>query len=98
MEDFIAALREVETNGSILAMAPNASETQEKFEVPEHEKEADYMRYLYNEGEFVDDLTGRDLSKELVIKARMLELKFFRDLEVYNKVPRRPGVKTITTK
>ena len=50
----------------------------EQYEVPKHEEEYDYMKELYNDGGFVDDMSGNSLSKDLVIKARMLELGFFR--------------------
>jgi len=66
--------------------------------VPEHEEDAENMRRLYLNGDFVDDLSGQNLSKEMVIKARLLELGFFRNMKVYDKVRREPGMKIITTK
>jgi hypothetical protein len=56
------------------------------------------MEYLYKDGEFVDDISGKSLQKDLVIEARLLELGFFRDLEVYTKVDREPWMRPITTK
>ena len=57
---------------------------------------------LYDQYDFFDDVTGQELDKELATEARKLEMKFFRDMKVYEKVPRwhaaRDGCKVITTR
>jgi len=66
--------------------------------VPEHEDEGGVLHKLYEGGEFVDDLSGKDLDKELAIKARLLELNFFRRHKVYTKVPKETWMRPISTK
>ena len=48
-----------------------------------------YMRHLHSGKEFFDDVHGKWLEKERAIEARRLELKFFRKMGVYTKVPRK---------
>ena len=43
---------------------------------------------LYQDFEFIDDVSGRVLDHELAVKARKLEMDFFRKMRVYDKVPR----------
>ena len=43
---------------------------------------------LYKDFEFIDDVSGRVLDHELAVKARKLEMDFFRKMRVYDKVPR----------
>ena len=66
--------------------------------VPEHEPDAEAMDALYQGCEFTDDLSGAELDAKEVIKARLLEMRFFRRMGVYTKVERRPGMKVISTK
>ena len=58
------------------------------------------MDGLYNDYDFVDDISGKQLDKALAITARQEEIKFFRDRQVYHKVPRSEawGHKIIRTK
>ena len=65
--------------------------------VPEHEEEA-HLAELYEGGEFVDDITGKSLDKDMTIKARLLELNFFRQHQVYTKVPKESWMRPISTK
>ena len=62
-----------------------------------HEKEA-----LYDPYEFFDDVTGQSLDSDRAKEARKLEMQFFRNMKVYEKVPRwmaaRDGCKVITTR
>ena len=57
---------------------------------------------LYQDFEFIDDVSGRVLDHELAVKARKLEMDFFRKMRVYDKVPRavstRDGCRVISTK
>ena len=57
---------------------------------------------LYQDFEFIDDVSGRVLDHDLAVKARKLEMDFFRKMRVYDKVPRaaatRDGCRVITTK
>ena len=57
---------------------------------------------LYQDFEFIDDVSGRVLDHELAVKARKLEMDFFREMRVYEKVPRaadtRDGCRVISTK
>ena len=65
--------------------------------VDPHEQEL-----LYDTFEFFDDVTGQTLDKKMSVEARKLEMQFFRNMKVYDKVPRwmaaRDGCKVITTK
>ena len=57
---------------------------------------------LYQDFEFIDDVSGRVLDHEFAVKARKLEMDFFRKMRVYDKVPRavatRDGCRVISTK
>ena len=57
---------------------------------------------IYAGLDFVDDNTGKQLDFKMAVEARKLEMKFFRDMQVYTKVPRSEayvnGSKVITTK
>ena len=56
---------------------------------------------LYQDFKFIDDVSGRVLDHELAVKARTLEMDFFRKMRVHDKVPRaaaiRDGCRVITT-
>ena len=47
----------------------------------------------------IDDVTGGQLDANLVVKARQLEMEYFRNMQVYEKVPRSwaAGCKIIKT-
>ena len=60
--------------------------------------EEEYMKELYDGMEFFDDTTGAPLDKELAIKARKLEIDYFRKMKVYSKIKREPWMKVITTR
>ena len=51
---------------------------------------------------FFDDLTGQSLDKRMAREARKLEMQFFRNMEVCDRVPRwtaaRDSCKVITTR
>ena len=51
---------------------------------------------------FFDDVTGQTLDQKRAVEARKLEMQLFRNMKVYDKVPRwmaaRDGCKVITTK
>jgi hypothetical protein len=71
----------------------------QKLEVPaDDEAPISWHKELFNELEFCDDLTGAMLNKEGVIRARHLEMSFFRKMGVYTKVPREKWMKVISTK
>ena len=66
---------------------------------PPHEKEGTtWFRDLYDGQEFVDDVTGLYLNKDLAIQARRVEIDFFKARGVYTKVQRKPWMQVITTK
>jgi hypothetical protein len=67
-------------------------------DVPDHEPDAEAMARLYAGCEFVDDLSGNHLDAKEVVKARLLEMRFFRQMGVYTKVERKTNMKAITTK
>ena len=48
----------------------------------------DAWDHLHADMEFFDDVTGKTLSHALTAEARKLEMKFFRKMGVYTKVPR----------
>ena len=58
------------------------------------------MEHLYSGKDFYDDVSGKYLDKTLAIKARCLEIEFFRKMGVYTKVPRSQAgdAKVITTR
>ena len=66
--------------------------------VPPHDPEEQHLEMLYGDAEFIDDVSNKGLKKDLAIKARLLEMRFFREMKVYTKVKREPGMKVITTK
>ena len=43
---------------------------------------------IYDQFDFIDDVSGRVLDRDLAIAARKLEMSFFRQKGVYEKVPR----------
>ena len=57
---------------------------------------------LYEEFDFIDDVTGKPLDHELASEARRLEIEFFRNMKVYEKVARwraqEAGGKVVTTR
>ena len=57
---------------------------------------------MYEEFDFVDDVTGRPLNHKLAAEARRLEIDFFKNMKVYEKVPRwratEAGGKVVTTR
>ena len=77
-------------------------EVQEKFEAmaepKEEEDEMKKYRELYQESDFIDDISGAALEKDLAIRARMTEMSFFKKLGVYTKEPRQSWMKVITTR
>ncbi len=60
--------------------------------------EEDPFDKLYNDCDFYDDISGAYLDKELAVKARKLEMEFFKKMGVYTKVKREAWMKVITTK
>ena len=71
---------------------------QEKFEAVESPPEEDPFAELYEGLDFIDDISGAPLVKELAIAARRLEIEFFRNMGVYTKIKRESWMKVITTK
>ena len=57
---------------------------------------------LYDTFEFFDDVTGQTLDKKMAVEPRKLDMQFFGNMKVYDKVPRwmaaRDGCKVITAK
>ena len=53
---------------------------------------------MYDGQEFVDDVTGLYLNKDLAIQGRRVEIYFFKARGVYTKVLRKPWMQVITTK
>ena len=53
---------------------------------------------MYQDATFYDDITGSELNKAEAVKARLKEIKFFRDRGVYTKVWRESHMKIINTK
>ena len=60
--------------------------------------EEDPMAELYRDVEFVDDVTGAPLDKNLTMAARRSEIAFFRKRGVYVKVPRQKGMRVLSTR
>ena len=56
------------------------------------------FEHLYDDAEFIDDVTGQPLEKAEAIKARKTEIDFFRARGVYTKVHREDWMRIITTK
>ena len=57
---------------------------------------------LYEEFDFIDDVTGKPLNHRLAAEARKLEIEFFKNMKVYEKVDRwraqEAGGKVVTTR
>ena len=64
------------------------------------EVQQDEAAGLYEDFDFVDDVSNKFLDKHKAIEARRLEIEFFRKMMVYEKVPRHfaHGRKVITTR
>ena len=62
------------------------------------QEETPDLAHLYDGQGFVDDVSGMPLDKKQAIKARVLEMEFFRKKGVYTKVKREPWMTVITTK
>ena len=60
--------------------------------------EEDPFAGIYDDMEFVDDVTGEPLDKEEATAARRLEMEFFKQKGVYTKVKRQAWMKVISTK
>ena len=73
----------------------NVHEKIDKMECPPEE---DPFSQLYEGLEFVDDISGSPLIKELAIEARKLEIDFFKRMGVYTKVARQSWMRVISTK
>jgi len=58
---------------------------------------AEYMA-IYSDLEFVDDVTGVKLDKKEAVKARKTEMEYFKSRGVYDKMPKEPGMKVISTR
>ena len=66
---------------------------------PPHETDGDFnFRKVYEGAEFYDDVTGVLLDRELALKARKVEIEFFKARGVYTKCRREPWMNVITTK
>lgn len=70
--------------------------------MPHPHKDEEEAVQMYQEFDFIDDVSGKPLQHALAIKARKLEMEFFRKMHVYEKVPRwharEAGCKVITTR
>ena len=60
--------------------------------------EEDPFKDLYEGCEFMDDIHGVPLDREEAIKARRVEMDYFRDMGVYTKVKREKWMRVISTK
>ena len=60
--------------------------------------EEDPFERLYDGVEFVDDVSGVDLDKQLATQARRVQLAFYKKMNVYTKVRREPWMKPISTR
>ena len=65
-----------------------------------HEDEENDGQSLYDNFEFVDDVSGKRLDLKIAVTARKLEIDFFGKMKVYTKVPRSStaGCKVISTR
>ena len=81
--------------GKLMALQQKAEELMEEYESPPEEN---YFEEIYEGLEFVDDVTGEPLERAEAIKARKLEIKFFKQMGVYTKVKREAWMKVISTK
>ena len=72
---------------------------QAKLEIvePPHEEDgATRFPRVYDGQEFVCDVTGLHLNKDLAVQARKVEIDFFKARGVHTKVPREPWMQVIT--
>ena len=63
-----------------------------------HAKQTAKFHELDEGQKFVDDVSGLFLNKELAIQARKLEIDFFKNHWVCEKVPKEPWMQVISTK
>ena len=70
----------------------------EKLENMESPPEEDPFAQLYDGLEFVDDISGSSLIKELAVEARKKEIEFFKQMGVYTKIKKERWMKIISTK
>ncbi len=73
-------------------------EMHDKVETATVPPEEDHFTSLYDDVDFVDDITGAPLRKNLAIEARKKEIEYFRRLGVYTKVKKEKWMKIISTK
>ena len=67
-------------------------------EPPHEQAGSTRFQELYAGQEFVDDVSGLHLNKDLAIQARRVEIEFFKTRGVYEKVFQEPWMGVITTK
>ena len=60
--------------------------------------EEDHFSDIYDGMSFMDDVHGGELDRAMAIKARRVEIDYFKRMGVYTKVKRRGGMKIISTK
>ncbi len=70
----------------------------EKMDKMVNPPEEDPFSQLYDGLEFIDDISGAPLVKELAIEARKLEIDYFKSMGVYAKIARQPWMRVISTK
>ncbi len=88
------ALDATEEMQNLLTMQENL----EKVVPPEEQLDLSEYKAMYEGMEFVDDVTGLQLDKDLAVKARRAEMTYFKQRGVYTKEPRRAGMKVISTR
>ncbi len=78
--------------GKLMALQ---AKIEELAEAPEEEYS---FSELYEDMDFVDDVTGAPLDKDEAVAARKTEITFFKKRGVHTKVRREPWMKVLTTK
>ena len=68
--------------------------------VPPHEQDGETKDYahLYHDQDFLDDISGALLDKDMAIHARKTEIEFFKRRKVYTKRRREAWMQVISTK
>ena len=90
---------EAHGRNSVFGPSLRSMETTGKFPSPPHEDD-DLGKYheLYRDSEFVDDISGAPLNKELATTARKDEIVFFKHRGVYTKRKRESWMTVTSTK
>ena len=85
-------------NVSDMVEIPMATQIAEVAVPPDEEADLSLYKNLYADLEFMDDVSGALLEKDLAVQARKVEMDYFKRMNVYSKVAKQPWMKVISTR